>query len=159
MKTANWKNIVWIAIVLLVLGAIWYNQHETEDGVKQESVQSVTVADVRSELVSEINSALRDPNDPIRKFVEDAHVTVDITSANVLKCEIDTIDGSSNAGRNWENIAQIKLTIRLYWDGVFHKGGKTDFQVVYAADGTLVSAGIVQTDAVVNTEDPDFSCA
>lgn len=155
MKIAGWKNVIWIAIAILVLGVFWYNQSETKGDESHEIVR-VTVEDVRREIVSGVNNGLNDPNHPIRKIVENAHLTVDVKNAYVLKCEIDTLDGSANAGRNCDNISQIKLTIRLVWDGIFHFNGKTDFETVYSSTGELVSAGIVQTDALVNTEDPEF---
>lgn len=158
MKIAGWKNVIWIAIAILVLGVFWTNQCEAKT-VEPEEQTVETVWDVKRGIISIYNDALKDPNHRVRKQVEKAHLTVDVKNAYVLKCEIDTFDGSTNAGRNLDNISLIKLTIHTVWDGIFQKNGTTDVQVVIsspAGESVSVSTRILQSNSRVNREDPGF---
>lgn len=134
--------IVACAVMLLVLRIVW---------------PSETVDDVRREIISTLNTELSDRYCPARKRIEDAHVTITVSHAHVLKCDITTIDGSDKAGANRANISFVTVTIRFNWDGIFHKGGTTDVEFRLTADGRkCIGSRIVQTDALVNTEDPGF---
>ena len=117
----------------------------------------ITVDDIRREIIATLNTELSDPSCPARKRIEEAHVTVTVSHAHVLKCDITTIDGSDKAGANRANISFITVIIRFNWDGIFHKGGTTDAEFRFSADGRrCIGARIVQTDTLVNTEDPGF---
>ena len=89
---------------------------------------------------------------PFRKRIEDAHGTVTVSHAYVLKCDVMTTDGSDKA----KNISLVTVTIRFNWDGIVHKGGTTDLEVDLTADGKYARSRIVRTDAMVNMEDKDF---
>ena len=88
----------------------------------------------------------------VRKRIEDAHGTVTVSHAYVLKCDVTTTDGSDKA----KNISLVTVTIRFNWDGIIHKGGTTDLEVDLTADGKCTRSRIVRTDAMVNMEDENF---
>lgn len=115
-----------------------------------------SVADYRRDMVREINNELASPNSALKKFIEDAHWTVDVTSAKVVECKVTTMDGSDNAGRNGSNVSQVSMLIRFQWKG-FVDTGRTDFRLVLdVPNDTVMQASIVYTDAMVNTQDIGF---
>ena len=118
-----------------------------------------TIPELREAFISDVNEALMDPNNEIRKRIESAHKTVTVKKAYISSCTIRTIDGSNNTGKNYSNIAEVDFTVHTAWDGVFHKNGYTDLQIVldcHNGEVNVKKAGIVDTNAWVNTEDPEF---
>ena len=110
-----WKRgvkgkIILCASMLLILWIAW------------PSGKSETVDDVRREIVASINTELSNQSSPIRKRIEDAHITVTVSNAYVLKCDITTIDGSAKVGTDRANISLVTVIVRFNWDGIFQKG-------------------------------------
>lgn len=129
------------ALALLALYMIW----PSGNGEK-------TIGEVRREFVATLNTELSNRSCPIIKRIEDAHGTVTVSRAYVLKCDITTIDGSNKA----DAISLIRMTIRFNWDGIIHQGGTTDLELDLTADGKCTRSRIIRTDALINMEDPDF---
>lgn len=105
-----------------------------------------------SRVTDNFNRELRNPGNPIRRFVERAHLTTTVRSAKVEKCNAETIDGSWDPGEKLENLASVKLLIRTRWDGIFHKNGYSVCELFYRfekGEPTLTSARIVDTDAMI----------
>ena len=143
------KSTTWFLAIFVIGIVIFYfsgSRPQTLEAYKQECIQS-------------INQALKDPNNAVKQRIESAHKTVVVTSARVTYCEATTIDGSNNAGVNGSNIASLKLNIMTRWDGMIHKNGYTVFSIEYDLSGgncEVKNAGIIETDALVNTENPEF---
>lgn len=147
-------KVILCAAAILALWIVWPSgTKEPPTPVRQAEI---TVDDVRREIVTSLNTALSNQSCPLRKRIEDAHGTVTVSHAHVLKCDITTVDGSDKAGVDHANISLITVIIRFNWDGIIHKDGTTDLEVNLTADGNCTRARIVRTDAMVNTEDPDF---
>lgn len=114
-----------------------------------------TVDDVRQEILRELEAELSSPSSQLRKRIEDAHLTVTVTSTRVVRIDIATVDGSNQAGPDNSNIAAVSMLIRFNWEGVFDSG-YTDLRIIIDAINDRTEAGIEYTTALVNTEDPDF---
>lgn len=136
----NGKVILCVA-ALLALWLIW-----------PSGKGEATVEEVRHKIVDTLNEELSSSTCPFRKRIEDAHGTVTVSHAYVLKCDVTTTDGSDKA----KNISLVTVTIRFNWDGIIHKGGTTDLEVDQTADRKCTRSRIVRTDAMVNMEDKDF---
>ena len=143
------KAAAWFLAIFIIGIVIFYScglSPQTLEEYKQECIQSV-------------NKELQNPKNAIKQRIESAHKTVVVTSAHVTYCEATTIDGSNNAGVNGSNISSLKLNIMTRWDGMIHKNGYTVFSIEYDLSGgkfEVKNAGIIETDALVNTEDPEF---
>lgn len=142
----NGKVILCVAALL----ALWFVWPSGKGEAEREA--EMTVEDVRHKIVDTFNEQLSSSTCPVRKRIEDAHCTVAVSHAYVLKCDVMTTDGSDKA----KNISLVTVTIRFNWDGIVHKGGTTDLEVDLTADGKCVRSRIVRTDAMVNVEDSDF---
>ena len=119
----------------------------------------MTVAEFREQAEQEINKALSSPSHDLRKYVENAHKTVTVHTAYVSDLQITTKDGGNNAGVEGKNIRRIHLEITTRWNGMIHKNGYTvvgvDLENING-EGKVTNAGIIRTDALINTEDPKF---
>jgi hypothetical protein len=148
-KTVSlWKSgrngkVILCVVALLALWFVW----PSGKGEREE-----TVEEVRHKIVNDFNGELASPSCLVRKRIEDAHGTVTVSHAYVLKCDVTTTDGSDKA----KNISLVTVTIRFNWDGIIHKGGITDLEVDLTADGKCTRSRIVRTDAMVNMEDENF---
>ena len=120
---------------------------------------SMTVAEFREKAEQEINEALSSSSHDLRKYVENAHKTVTVHTAYVSALQITTKDGSNNAGVEGKNIRRIHLEITTRWDGMIHKNGYTvvgiDVENING-EGKVTNTRIIKTDALINTEDPNF---
>ena len=136
-----------VMVILLVIGAMGGDSGE------------VTVAEFREAAEQQLNKDLATPGHGLRQYVENAHKTVTVHTAFVSDLKITTKDGSDNAGVQGSNIRRIHLEITFRWDGIIHKNGYTvvGFEIENInGEGKVTSAGIVRSDALVNTEDPEF---
>ena len=118
-----------------------------------------TVAEYGEELEWRINNELASSRNDLRRRVENAHVTVTVRSAYVSDLRITTKDGSNTAGADGKNIRRIYLEITTRWDGFIHKNGCTVLGMEYEnVNGKMkpTDVRIIRTDALVNTEDPEF---
>ena len=154
-KTVSlWKSGIKGKAILCVVAllALWFVWPSGKGEAEAKREAEMTVEDVRHKIVDALNGELSNPSSKLRKRIEDAHVTVTVSHAYVLKCDVTTFDGSDKA----KNISLVTVTIRFNWDGIVHQGGTTDLEVELTADGKCVRSRIVRTDAMVNAEDPDF---
>jgi|GEM_PF-1179389 len=150
------SNGAWIFGIIAVLTAI---TAVIIVGVLDGGTSEITVAEFREAAEKEFNAALSSSNHDLRRRVENAHKTVTVHSAYVSDLRIITKDGSNNAGIEGNNIRRINLEITTRWDGILHKNGYTvvGIEIENISDKWKVTnAGIIRTDAVINTEDPNF---
>lgn len=151
--TSNGAWIFGIASVLIVVILLFAGATGDVFGGGQ------TVAEFREAAEKEFNAALASPDHDLRRRVENAHKTVNVHSAYVSDLRITTKDGSNNAGVEGNNIRRINLEITTRWDGIFHKNGYTVIGIEIeniSGEWKVTSAGITRTDAMINTEDPNF---
>ncbi len=95
-----------------------------------------------------------------RKRIEDAHCTVKVKMAYVLACDVTTMDGSENVGNDCSNIRSATVDVKFVWDGIIHLDGYSVLRLVFDMHSkSTVTAKIIDTDAMVNIEDPAFWCA
>ena len=128
-------------------------------GCKLFSNSGETVAEYSQRIEKELNVELADPGHQVRKYIEAAHGTVTVKSANVSAISVRTKDDSDNAGKNGSNVREVKVTIITYWDGIFHKNGYTEFAINFdmsAKEPRVKEYDIVKTNAQINMADPKF---
>lgn len=115
-----------------------------------------TVSDYKAEVIRDINKEVSSPDSKLRKRIEDAHITVDVTSAEVIRCDVATIDGTEKAGKNDSNIGQVSALIRFNWKGKLDSG-HTDLRLVLdVKNNQLLKSEIEETTALINIEDPEL---
>lgn len=114
-----------------------------------------TVEDTRAEIRQEMEKELASPSSSWRTRIEDAHVTVHVTSAEVVWIDLETKDGSNLAGDDDENIKALTMLLRFHWQGMIDSG-YTDLKIVHDAINKRTETAIDYTTAMVNTEDTDF---
>lgn len=116
----------------------------------------MTVDEARAKWTAEFNADLEKPDCALKKYVEGAHLTVTVKSTSIVRCDIETIDGSNRIGKNGDNMKSMTMVIRLNGEGVFDKGF-TDVKIAYdAVNDRVLEAGIDYTTAMINLEDTDF---
>ena len=147
---SGWNGKVILCVAALL--ALWFIWPSGKGDAEAKREAEMTVEEVRHKIVDTLNEELSSSTCPLRKRIEDAHGTVTVSHAYVLKCDVMTTDGSDKA----KNISRVTVTIRFNWDGIVHKGGTTDLEVDLTADGKCARSRIVRTDAMVNMEDEDF---
>ncbi len=127
------------------------------DNVTVITQRQYTVNDAKQKLCRELNEELKKPECPLRKWIENAHGTVFVKYAHVLTCDMTTIDGSENAGKDDGNIRSAVVDIKFVWDGIFHKGGYSVLRLdIDAQNPANLTGKIIKTDALINLEDPKF---
>lgn len=115
-----------------------------------------TVEQYREKIMNEVDKELAEPNSSLRQYIEDAHLTVTVQSAKVVRCDVSTVDGSDSAGKNDSNIDKVDMLIRFTWQG-WLTDGFTDFRLVYdARNDRPEKAEIEYTTALFDTSDPEF---
>lgn len=154
----SWRGIVLsvvvTAFVLVSIGMAVYCLSGSSSVPFSSS--PMTVAQYKAECIKRANSSLSDSNNALRKKVEDAHVTVNVTDAYVKDCSVTTFDGTDSAGQKGANVYKVTYTIRCEWTG-FTEKGYTDLEIVIDKQtNTVLSNRIVKTTAKVNIDDPSF---
>lgn len=115
-----------------------------------------TVSDYEAETIREINEELSKPDSKLKKRIEDAHLTVTVKSTEIVRCDVTTVDGSENTGRDDSNIDKVSMLIRFNWEGFIDKG-YTDLCIEYDVQNKrLLKSEIDHTTALVNVENPSF---
>lgn len=147
---SGWNGKVILCVAALL--ALWLIWPSGKGDAEAKREAEMTVEEVRHKIVDTLNEELSSSTCPFRKRIEDAHGTVTVSHAYVLKCDVMTTDGSDKE----KNISLVTVTIRFNWDGIVHKGGTTNLEVDLTADGKCARSRIVRTDAMVNMEDKDF---
>jgi len=138
----------YVIIILAVLALIFLFSMCSGD-------EGMTVDEMQSFLQTQWDELLSDPNNALNKRIENAHITVTIQSAHVVRCDCETIDGSDRAGENGENIKTLNMLIRFKWEGII-ESGYTDLRVIYDHQNDRWHSAIEYTTALVNIEDPQF---
>ena len=144
------KKTAWIIIgaLLLIGGFVWWANRE------------YTVAEFCQKAEQKINMSLQSDDSPIKRKVENAHLTVTVRDAYVSSMRVTTKDGSNSAGdATGSNVRSMKVTITTKWDGLFHKNGTTIVDLSYERvrdKWQVTDAKITYTDAWINIEDPEF---
>ena len=115
------------------------------------------ISDCRDEAIQSVNRELSEPNSKIKKWVENAHKTVTVTSTEIVRCDVKTFDGTENAGKDDSNIDTITMLIRFRWDGIFDKGGYTDLQLVCDVQNKRLESKMVYTTAAIKNDEDWFN--
>ena len=121
--------------------------------------RSISIEQYKQNVINDFNQKLTKSDDNLRRRVENAHGTVTVKKAYVSTCDVVMRDSSMKVKKNESNVAQVSLVITFCWDGVFHKNGYTKLRLVLDNAGNewvLRSARIIETDALINMEDPEF---
>lgn len=114
------------------------------------------VSDYKAEIIKNINDELSKPDSRLKKRIEDAHLTVTVTSSRIVRCDVGTVDGTERTGKDDSNIAQVSLLIRFNWKGKIDTG-YTDLRIVRdIQNDRLLKSEIEYTTALINTEDPEL---
>ena len=115
-----------------------------------------TISDCRDEAIQRVNRELSEPDSKIKKWVENTHKTVTVTSTEIVRCDVKTFDGTDNAGKDNSNIDTITMLIRFRWDGIFDKDGYTDLQLVYDVQNKRRESKMVYTTAKIKNDEDWF---
>ena len=138
------------------IGVVSIFSDSTCERTFSDSTYERTVSDFRAECIRDFNKDLSRSNSKLRKFIEYAHVTVTVKSANITRCEVTTIDGTEKAGKNNSNIAEVSMLIRFLWEGIIDTG-YTDLRILWdAQSNSIIKSKIEYTTAWINTQDPDL---
>ena len=123
-------------------------------------LNTVTLSEYQEHIEQKINKQLGDSEHKLRKMVENAHLTVNVTNAYVSRCAAETKDGSNDAGGyGGKNIRKVTMNITTRWDGLLHKGGETIVGIeLENVNGNvqITKAAIIKSDALININDPKF---
>ena len=149
-RCKNWLKATSIGVVVLLL----FFGLTTKLG--QPTRPEETVDDVKRHFIAKLNKEMSNSSCPVWERIENAHITVKVYRANVLECDVATIDGSDEVGADRSNILRVTVKVRFYWDGLVQQAGTTDVAFDLTADGKCTRSQIVRTDARWNTEDPEF---
>ncbi len=152
------------AVAVLAAAGIGVAAIATSNGRGKRQIESTgstpsapvrTIDDVRREIIADVERDLANPSAPLRKRIENAHMTVDVTSTKVVRCDISTRDGSNRAGRDDSNVSMVELLIRFNWTG-FLDSGYTDLKITHDAVNDRTEAVIDYTTAMLNLEDKEL---
>lgn len=162
----NTKNIVWILIIAAAAAFGFCGCKDNGKGSTSSifKPRTITLAQYEQKRRNEINRELSKPSGELRQAlfsrVKKAHKTVTVKQAYVSKFMATTTDGRDVVFVDNSNISEVTMQITTRWDGIFHKNGFTDLEIVYRmAENNkmdIISCKIVDTNASVNTEDPNF---
>lgn len=147
------------AFVFVAIGMVSYCIWQKGEGaiVEPPIVELQTVDQFKDYFVQKTNAELANPESGLRKYIQDAHLTVTVSKAYVKDCAVTTIDGSDRVGNDFSNLDEVSLTIRFYWDGIVERDGHTDLKLAYdVRAGKVKTAEIGETTAKINITDPKF---
>lgn len=116
-----------------------------------------TVSDYRAETIRDIKMELARSDSKLKKRIENAHVpSVKVGSTEIIRCDVDTVDGSDKAGKDDSNIDKVSMLIRFNWEGSILTG-YTDLKIVYDVQNqrTIESKIDYTTDPIPTSEDFD----
>ena len=153
-KNATLKKwLIGTAVCIVLVVAIAFMSH-------LPGITTVTVADYQNHIEQKVNRELQSSSNPMKRLVEEAHLSVSVTRAYVSKCRAETKDGSDDAGSlNGKNIRKVYMEITTNWDGLIHKGGTTVIGLeLENINGKveITKSAIVKTNALINIYDGDF---
>ena len=125
--------------------------------------QERTVSDYRADKIQSVKNELSKSNSKWKKLIEDAHLTVTVTSTRIVRCDVKTVDGSDKAGENDSNIDKVSMLIRFNWEGQVFGPGYTDLRIDYdGQNDKVLTSKIVETSAKITVDDDllwDLACA
>ena len=158
-SSANKDNTPWLiagiigAIVVLVV--LFFVCKMGMEG-KETLFHRQTVDEWCAKAREELNRELAKPDCPVRRRIENAHLTVDVRYAKIISLTAQTLDGT-NYSNDGKNIASYNAKVEFTWDGVFQKGGYSILEIMYdIQNDKLLKTDISQTNAMFNIEDPNF---
>ena len=156
LKTNNNSKKLFIIcgiIAIIIISAILiYTANQREIILMNQE----TVEDWCAKTRKELNKELSNTDSTLRKRIEDAHLTVTVTMAEIKSLVATTLDGTNNSD-NGENISSCTVIIEFRWDGVFQQGGYTILEMIFDVQNKkVIKSNIVDTNAVINFEDPTF---
>lgn len=144
-----------VGVVILIFTVFSIFMMWTEGGAPSQ--RGPTVEDFRQQFIARLDEDLADPQNFIRRKIENAHWTVKTTSARVTACSVYSVDGTDRAGKDYSNIGDIDFIVTAFWDGVLQKGGYTEIRMtVDARSGQLKSCAYVGGNAAFNAETIDW---
>lgn len=118
-----------------------------------------TIDEFREKHMREFNKEFANPSSEARKslaqYVESAHLTVTVTSVQLIRLDVETLDGKDHIGKDDENLKSVSMLIRCKWEGFVDKG-YTDLRINYDAATERHAIDIEYTTAMVNLEDEAF---
>lgn len=145
---------VMLFTVMFLGGSLFFAIVDSKPG---SSTRGPTVEDFRQQFIARLDEDLADPQNFIRRKIENAHWTVKTTSARVTACSVYSVDGTDRAGKDYSNIGDIDFIVTAFWDGVLQKGGYTEIRMtVDARSGQLKSCAYVGGNAAFNAETIDW---
>lgn len=146
-----------VAFVFVAIGMVSYCVLQNSKLSSEHIVEQQTVDQFKDYFVQKTNAELANPESGLRKYIENAHLTVSVSKAYVKDCAVTTIDGSDLVGVDFSNLDEISLTIRFYWDGIVDRDGHTDLKLTYDVRAEKVeNAEIGETTAKIDITDPKF---
>lgn len=127
------------------------------DGVASRGNSGPSVEDYRLQFISKMDEDLADPENFIRKKIENAHWTVKTSSARVTACSVYSVDGSDRGGKGYSNISEVDFIVTTFWDGILQKGGFTEIRMtIDAKSGQVKTCAYVGGNATFNVETIDW---
>jgi hypothetical protein len=127
------------------------------DGPSYRPDLGPSVEDFRLQFISKMDEDLANPENFIRKKIENAHWTVKSTSARVTACSAYTVDGSDRAGKDYSNISEVDFIVTTFWDGIFQKGGFTEIRMtIDAKSGQVKTCAYAGGNAMFNVDEIDW---
>ncbi len=150
--------IVFLVLFILALGIT--SLAVLKQKRSQATQQEFSVEKYSQQQIAVINLALQDKSSSLfaqlSERIENAHVTITVASGKVTKFNVSTYDGTNNACINATNIDEVDLQITFLWSGLLDKG-HTVLRLVYdRRTQNTIRSEIVETSAMINTEDRDF---
>ncbi len=154
-----WKAVVLLlSALVLVLGIIGTVVLRKSPG-NGDSLP-ISIEEYCQQQIAAWNAELSDQDSELfsqlKRRIEDAHATVDVISAQVIRYNASTYNGSRDTGNNGDNVDQENIHIRFDWTGIVDAGYSVLQIVIDRRTRAVVKSGIVDTSALVNTEDPEF---
>ncbi len=143
--------------IIVAAAIIWQKGRVGDDGPTVVEHKVRTIDDVRAELKRDLEQELSSSSlgQKLKKRIENAHITVTVTSTKVVRVDVATIDGSELAGENDKNVKSKSALIRFNWQGIVDPG-YTDLLITHDVVNDRWDSKIDYTTAIFNTEDPDF---
>ena len=74
-----------------------------------------TASKLADDIRSKLQVQLKKKNNAIGKFVEGAHRTVRVGSAEIVKCAVITTDGGEKIDDDLSNLTRVDIVIRVRW--------------------------------------------
>lgn len=141
---------------LFILGLIMISFLKNDPKSENKITINETVEQWCAKTRKQLNEELSHSDSNLRKRIEDAHLTVTVTMAEIKSLVATTLDGTDNSD-NGENISSCTIIIEFRWDGFFQQGGYSILEMIYDVHNKkVIKSNIIETNAAINFEDPTF---